>query len=282
LGLAVEFVDVSFSYQLLEGSGIVLNGINFRLESGACLGIIGRTGSGKTTLLKLLNGILVPSKGKVVIGDDTDKTPVEHRNRVGVILQRPEKQLFESSVSRDISYVLEHSGNFTPEEIKDRLEKTTNILNLDLNALGQRSPFSLSDLEKRKTAIAGVLVNDPDLVCFDEPGVGMDSSASREFIASLVKLKKLGKTIIIASHDLEPYLPLLDMLLVLADGQISAFGSPEKVFIFMKSHEELSELIPGMVPLIDELRTKGYPIPHGEWGKDAIYKIVCSRQKKVQ
>ncbi len=244
-----------------------LEGLNFGLAAGSVLGILGGTGSGKTTLIKNLNGLLTPSRGRVLL-DDKDITSYGPglRSRVGLVFQRPERQLFEETVFGDISFVLRRFSNLSEVEIRAKVRNACELLGLNIDEIGEQSPMALSDGAKRKVAIAGILVNDPEVLILDEPAVGLDPPSLADLIRALEKIKRiLDRTVIVVSHDMEPFLPILDLLMVLKQGSIAAFGAPYEVCEALKNDPDMRALLPELALLVFELRQAGVPLSADEF-----------------
>jgi energy-coupling factor transport system ATP-binding protein len=244
-----------------------LDQVTFALPHSKVLGILGGTGSGKTTLVKNLNGLLAPTKGRVLLdGKDTLSYGATLRRKVGVVFQRAERQLFEQTVYRDISFALTRRPGMEQAEIRERVEDACKLVGLDLADIANRSPFALSDGQKRKVAIAGILVNRPETLVLDEPTVGLDPPSSRELVLLLQGLKDSGAgTIVIVSHNMGPFLPLLDRLLVLDRGRVVGFGSPSEVFEKLADDKVMRQLLPELALAGRHLRRAGRPIPLDEY-----------------
>jgi energy-coupling factor transport system ATP-binding protein len=250
----------------------VLEDVNFVLPPGVVLGILGGTGSGKTTLIKHLNGLLFPTFGRLLL-DGKDTRAYRHGlgRTVGVVLQRPERQLFEETVVRDISFVLRRFSDLSRDEIVARVSTACDLLGLDVERIGHRSPLTLSDGEKRKTAIAGVLVNEPEVLVLDEPGVGLDPPSTQDLIHVLERMKASeGRSIVIVSHDMGPFLPLLDLLMVLNKGRVAAMGSPARVCEILGDDPTMREMLPSVGLLVHDLRKAGLPILRNEFRASAL------------
>jgi energy-coupling factor transport system ATP-binding protein len=254
-----------------------LEDVSFALDAGNFLGILGGTGSGKTTLIKHLNGLLYPTDGKVLVnGKDTRSFGPGLALKVGVVFQRPERQLFEDSVFNDISFVLRRFSGFSDDEISDKTMSAASRMRLDMEKLGDRSPFSLSEGEKRKVAIAGILANDPEVLVLDEPAVGLDPTSVIDLVEVLQHMKVVDKkTIIVVSHDMEPFLPLLDNLLVLKEGRIAAFGSTDEVVLNLRKDSTMIDMLPEIALLVSDLRAAGCPIPQNEFRLTVLAKELA-------
>jgi energy-coupling factor transport system ATP-binding protein len=244
-----------------------LDQVTFTLPQSKVLGILGGTGSGKTTLIKNLNGLLTPTKGRLLFdGKDSQSYGALLRRKVGVVFQRPERQLFEQTVYRDISFALTRLPGMEAAEIRDRVEEACKLVGLDLAEVADRSPFALSDGQKRKVAIAGILVNRPETLALDEPTVGLDPPSLRGLILFLQDLKNLGdRTIVIVSHNMGPFLPLLDLLLAMDRGRVVGFGSPSGVCEKLADDTDMRPLLPELALVFHDLRKAGCPIPQDEY-----------------
>ncbi len=258
-----------------------LSGISFAVAEGKFLGLLGGTGSGKTTLIKNLNGLLLPTRGRVLVdGIDTGRYGPSLRRKIGIVFQRPERQLFEETVFRDISFVLRRFSGLSESEIRSRVYEVCEIVKLDIDEVGERSPFALSDGEKRKAAIAGVLLNDPEVLILDEPAVGLDPPAVGDFLSILRDLKQSGKkSVVLVSHDLESFLPVTDELLVLHKGRVTALGAVGKVCDQLSEDAETRELLPGTALFVHDLRKAGIPVEPGDYSISHLADQIASFPK---
>jgi len=183
------------------------------------------------------NGLLKPSSGRVLIeGMDLSVPGIswsELRKRVGLVFQYPEQQLFEETVFDDISFVLRQRKVFSPAEVERRVESACASVGLDYEEFRGRSPFELSGGEKRRVALAGVLVQEPHLLILDEPTVGLDGPGKREILGQVKNLHHSGKTVIIISHAAEDLLGMVNRLVVLEGGKLLTTGPPAEVFSFL-------------------------------------------------
>ena len=249
-----------------------LEGVSFTLSSGKALGILGGTGSGKTTLIRHLNGLLFPTQGRVLIGGvETRAHGPQLARKVGVVFQRPERQLFEETVFKDISFVLRRFSRLSGEEILSRVDHACAQVGLVLRDIGDRSPHDLSDSEKRKVAIAAVLVNRPDVLVLDEPSAGLDPFAVAGLIRLLEEIKASGdKTIVVVAHDMEEFLPLVDQTLVMDRGHVAAFGTPSEVCAALRGDPETAALLPGLALVVDDLQSAGYDMNRSGYGARAL------------
>jgi energy-coupling factor transport system ATP-binding protein len=203
--MSIIVEDLSYIY--MKGSPfekVALDRVNCKIETGEFIGIIGHTGSGKSTLIQHFNGILKPTTGKVIINelDVTSKNLKEMRKHVGIVFQYPEHQLFEETVYKDIAFGLVKSG-IKLEEIDLRIRNIIKTVGLTPDIL-DKSPFELSGGQKRRVAIAGVIVMEPDILILDEPTAGLDPKGRDEVFDFIKKLhKNSGITVILVSHSME-------------------------------------------------------------------------------
>ncbi len=244
-----------------------LRDINFVLPTGKILGLLGGTGSGKTTLIRNLNGLLVPTRGVILLdGVDIGTYGSDLRRKVGVVFQRPERQLFEDTVFHDISFVLRRFSQLPESTIRSRVEKACNLVGLDIAEVGERAPYALSDGERRKAAIAGILVNEPIVLVLDEPAVGLDPPAISDLVSMIGSMKAQGGTsFVIASHDMDPFLEVLDFMMLLHEGRAVAFGTPDEVCSELADEAMFRPWLPDLAVLVHDLRSVGYPMQANEF-----------------
>lgn len=266
----MELCTENLEYVYNPGTALeeaALHDVSFSLPAGRVLGILGGTGSGKTTLIRTLNGLLVPTRGRVLLdGMDARSLGSKLRRRVGVVFQRPERQLFEETVYKDVSFVLRRFSGLPEPEIREKVARACSLVGLDVGVIGDRRPSDLSEGEKRKVVIAAMLVNEPDVLILDEPAVGLDPPSVKDVIRTIRRLKEAGdKSVVIASHDMDPFLSVLDLVLLLSHGRVKAFGSPWDVCSQLRSDPGAKALLPELVLLIHELRDAGYPLPPNEF-----------------
>lgn len=220
-----------------------LNGVNLEIKEEEFIGLIGHTGSGKSTLIQHLNGLAKPTSGKIII-DDVDITSKganlrELRQKVGLVFQYPEYQLFEETVYKDIAFGPRNLG-LTDSEVESRVVKAMELVGLNFETLKDRSPFELSGGQKRRVAIAGVLAMEPKVLILDEPTAGLDPKGRDEILGEIFELyNRGGITIILVSHSMEDVAKLVDRLVVMNDGKIAMDGAPREVF---KHSDELEKL----------------------------------------
>lgn len=232
-----------------------LKNINFTINSGEFVGIIGHTGSGKSTLVQHFNGLLKPTSGKVIIngGNVSGKNLKELRKQVGIVFQYPEHQLFEETVYKDIAFGLVKQG-LNSEIIKDNVISAINSVGLDETIL-DKSPFDLSGGQKRRVAIAGVLVMNPSILVLDEPTAGLDPKGRDEIFQIIKDLHRIrGITVILVSHSMEDVAKLVDRVIVMNKGQIDMDGSIKEVFSNIERLENIGLSAPQITYLMKRLK----------------------------
>lgn len=218
---------VKHSYE--DGTSVSLCGLDFVARAGQRVAVLGPNGAGKTTMLYHILGLLRSQEGLVrVFGED----PVEHwpkiRRRIGVVLQNVEEQLLMPTVADDVAFAPRQYG-LAEEEIASRVERALGLLGI--TGLAARVPHNLSGGEKRKVALAGALVMEPDLLVLDEPFEGLDPASRERMVALLGELASGGTTIVMSTHDIDAVPELADYAYVLAPGgRIVLSGTPDEVF----------------------------------------------------
>ncbi len=238
--MQIKSENLSYTYNpKAKGLAVrAINDISLTVNEGDFLGIIGETGSGKTTFIRHLNGLIKVQKkmGKLTVGefDLTSKKCNFQRLRakVGMIFQFPEYQLFAENVQKDVAFGIDNFFPKTSQQDKeDMVRGAIERVGLNYNEVKDKSPFELSGGQKRRVAIAGVIVTKPEVLVLDEPVAGLDPEGKREFMELLHVLKKdYVKTIIIVSHDMNLISENCNRVAVFSHGRIYAEGSPKEVF----------------------------------------------------
>lgn len=241
-----------------------LENINFSVDRGEFIGIIGHTGSGKSTLMQHLNGLLKPSSGKILLGGkdiwSDKKLTREARFRVGLVFQYPEYQLFEETVYKDIAFGPKNM-KLSPEEIDRRVRQAAEFVGLTEKQL-QVSPFDLSGGQKRRVAIAGVIAMEPEVLILDEPTAGLDPEGREEILANIQNYRQAkNATIMMVSHSMNDVARLTDRLLVLNGSHIAMSGTPGEVFERAQELEAIGLDIPEITRIFMALRKKGLNVP---------------------
>jgi energy-coupling factor transport system ATP-binding protein len=240
-----------------------LDNMNFSVERGEFIGIIGHTGSGKSTLMQHLNGLLKPTSGKVLLdGEDIwsdKKLTRQARFRVGLVFQYPEYQLFEETVYKDIAFGPKNMG-ISRQEIDRRVREAASFVGLTESQL-EVSPFDLSGGQKRRVAIAGVIAMEPEVLILDEPTAGLDPVGREEILANIESYRRAkNATIMMVSHSMSDVARLTDRLLVLNGSHIAMDGTPGEVFTRAWELEEMGLDIPEVTRVFMRLKELGLPV----------------------
>lgn len=222
-----------------------INGVSLTIVKGEFVVVSGRPGSGRSTFLQLLGGLLKPTSGEI-----------KNTGAVGVVFQFPERQFFEETVYKDLSFTLRRAG-IPEEEMEERVKKALTAVNMDFQPYCLMSPLELSSGEKRRVAIAAILVLDPDVIALDEPLAGLDGKGRREIVKELKRLQtEMGKTIVMATQDLEPVSKICDRIILFEDGLLSGYGSGDLI-------EEMVSVTSQIQSLQDALNGRGFDLGNG-------------------
>jgi len=221
----IEVKDIHFTYP----NGVeALKGVSLTIRNGEFVAIMGQNGAGKTTLVKHFNGLLKPTKGKVLVDEvETTKVSVATLARnVGFVFQNPDHQLFNETVEEEIAFALRNFG-FKENIMKRRVTWALNLLGLTLYR--KTSPFMLSGGERKRVALASVLAWNPKILILDEPTIGQDYQQKEKLRQFILQMKAQRKTIIIVTHDVEFVAECSPRVLLMRDGKIVADGEAIEV-----------------------------------------------------
>lgn len=260
----IELKNVSFVYGAGEPYEIrALDNINLHLGGSVMTGFMGHTGSGKSTLVQLLNGILKPTSGQVLLdGKDIWEDPKKIRDirfRVGVVMQYPEYQLFDETVRDDIAFGPKNMG-LSKAEIDQRVMDAVHFAGLDENLL-DKSPFELSGGQKRRAALAGVIAMRPEILVLDEPAAGLDPGGRREILGRIREFQRSsGTSVIIVSHSMEDMAMYCDRIIVMSAGKVAMDGTCSEVFGRYNELLNVGLDVPQITYVADELRKHGIDI----------------------
>lgn len=240
-----------------------LKDINLEILDGQFIGIIGHTGSGKSTLTQLLNGLLKATSGNIYVDGkdiyDEDYNMRDLRNKVGLVFQYPDHQLFETTNFEDVCFGPKNQG-LDRKEIELRAFEALRNVGFP-EELYYQPPFDLSGGQKRRVAIAGVLAMKPDVLILDEPMAGLDPAGRDEILGLVARMhKELGITIILVSHSMEDVAQYVDRLIVMNQGEVMYDGAPKEVFPHYKELEAVGLAAPQVTYLMHELKEKGLDV----------------------
>ncbi|MCR4911349.1 MAG: energy-coupling factor transporter ATPase [Bacilli bacterium] len=262
--MPVKVKNVSFSYLVKTPNEVkALDDVSFEIKDNSITTIIGHTGSGKSTIIQLFNALMVPSSGEIEVDDfvitsnpKKNKRIKELRRHIASIFQFPEYQLFEETVEKDVAFGLKNYGMKEPEAI-EKAHKALKLVGLD-ETFYKRSPFELSGGEKRRVAIAGILVLNPDILIMDEPTAGLDPAGTKIVLDLIQSLHNQGKTIILVTHDMNVVLNYATDVIALKNGKVSFDGKPSNLFEL--SSEDLALEVPPLYAFSKMLYDKGIKV----------------------
>ncbi|MEM2093593.1 MAG: ATP-binding cassette domain-containing protein [Candidatus Bathyarchaeia archaeon] len=251
----IEVQDLHFTYP----SGVeALRGISLKIGDGEFVAIMGENGAGKTTLVKHFNGLLKPTKGRVIVnGIETTKVSVATLARkVGFVFQNPDHQLFAETVEEEISFALKNFG-FSPDVIEKRVTWALNLLGL--TQYRKTSPFMLSGGERKRVALASVLAWDPEILILDEPTIGQDYQQKENLRQFIMQLRTQGKTVLVVTHDVEFVAECNPRVLLMRSGKLIADGEARKILTDPEILAHSSIIPPQITQLFLELSDFNFP-----------------------
>mgnify|MGYP004577595839 FL=1 len=262
---------------------VAVNDLNIEIMEGEFLGIIGHTGSGKSTLVQMLNGLITPTTGKVLLRDkdinENKKKLREVRFQVGMVFQYPEYQLFEETVYRDIAFGPTNMG-LTGDELDKRVRESARFTGLK-DKLLDKSPFDLSGGEKRRAAIAGVIAMDPDVLILDEPTAGLDPQGRDKLLNQILSYHRERKnTVILVSHSMEDIARVADRILVMNKGNAEILAPKREVFAQGERLEKMGLRVPQITKITQLLQKKGIDLPDGILTVEEAFDSIMTLLKK--
>ena len=237
-----------------------LDNVSVGFETGKVTGVIGHTGSGKSTLVQMLNGLLQPTEGQVLLdGKDiweNKKDIGRVRFRVGLVMQYPEYQLFDETVEADIAYGPRNMG-LPAEEIALRVKEAAEFVGLEEELL-KKSPLELSGGQKRRAAIAGVIAMKPEVLVLDEPAAGLDPRGKEEIFRGLLAFRRAyGTTVILVSHSMEDMAKYCDNIVMMGGAKLLKSGTVADIFSEPALLREAGLDMPAVFRLAEALRERG-------------------------
>ena len=285
--MPIEVKNLTHTYS--EGSAFqatAIRDVNLTIEDGEFIAVIGHTGSGKSTLVQHLNGLLKPTSGQILVdGEDLNGEKVDRRRirqKVGLVFQYPEYQLFEETVAKDIAFGPKNQG-LAPDEIDRRVRRAMDWVHMDYDKYAERSPFELSGGQMRRVAIAGVLAMEPKVLILDEPTAGLDPQG-RDAILGMVKELHAqgGVTVIMVSHSMDDVSRLATRLVVMSRGQLVATDTPRAIFQQVEMMERIGLGVPEAAKLCALLRARGVQLPEDLYTLDEAREHILARWKEAQ
>ena len=255
----IKIENVSYTYG--EAKAPALQGVTLDVARGSFTAVLGHNGSGKSTLAKCLNGILIPTEGRVLVeGMDTadEEKLLDIRRTVGMVFQNPDNQIVASVVEDDVAFAPENLG-VPSAEIRARVDAA-------LNAVGMydfrlHAPHLLSGGQKQRVAIAGVLAMQPECIVLDEPTAMLDPIGRREVLATVEALRReKGMTVVLITHHMAECIGA-DRLIVMSGGRVALDGTPKAVFSQVEAMRREGLTVPETTELLYGLRAAGWNLP---------------------
>lgn len=271
----IEVDNLTFEYEREDGTrNKALDSVSFSVEKGSFTAIIGQNGSGKSTLARNLNGILVPTSGKILVdGMDTSDDDViwDIRSKVAMVFQNPDNQIVSSIVEDDVAFGPENLG-VDPAEIRKRVDDA--LKRVEMYEFRSKGPHNLSGGQKQRVAIAGAIAMRPECIVFDEPTAMLDPRGRQEVLDIAKELNTEGITVILITHFMEEAAKA-DKIIVLDKGLIKLQGAPVDIFRESDVLKEISLGVPPAVELADKLRNRGIHVPDNIIDEDELVRFLC-------
>lgn len=275
----INILDASYIYssQSEDISDVeAISGITSSFGRGSFIAVLGRNGSGKSTFAKLLNALLLPTRGVVYV--DSVKTADEDfvweiRKKVGMIFQNPDNQIVGTTVEEDVAFGLENLG-IEPSEIRRRVDET--LSTIGIGEFAESQPHHLSGGQKQKVAIAGILAMKPECIVLDEATSMLDPIGRAEVMEVMKKLNRDENiTVIHITHHMDEA-SLADKVIVMDEGKIVMEGTPKEIFSRVEKIKSYGLDVPQVSELLHELNLNGYAFPEGILNVDEAFEALSA------
>ncbi|MCD2255352.1 energy-coupling factor ABC transporter ATP-binding protein [Lactobacillus sp. CC-MHH1034] len=276
---SLEVQNLYFKYSS-EATDYILKDINFQIEAGEWVAIVGHNGSGKSTLTKNLNGILAPTKGRVIVQGVTlaEATVWDIRRKIGIVFQNPDNQFVGATVADDVAFGLENRA-MPYAEMHQRVHDA--LAAVDMLAYERQEPAHLSGGQKQRVALAGIIAMAPDIIILDEATSMLDPDGRKQVIATVQQLQaRRHNTILSVTHDLEEA-ALADRVLVLNNGELIASGTPSKVFSQPKLLKKIGLDAPFTQRIKQALIHQGLKLPDGYLNSSELIEALWTLNSKM-
>lgn len=277
MSLVLENVSYIYGEGGLEETR-ALDDVSLSVPDHSFVGLVGHTGSGKSTLVQLMNGLIKPSAGRVLVDGfdlaDKSKEVRERRKQVGLVFQYPEYQLFEETIAKDIAFGPKNQGLNEDEQI-ERVKEAMALVDLDYETWKDRSPFELSGGQKRRVAIAGIVAMRPRYLILDEPTAGLDPLGRDHILEAIYRLyQKSDMSIILVSHSMDDVARFANYMIVMNKGAKVTEGSTEDVFAQADLLESIHLGIPSVMALLRALKKNGMDVATNALNVDDACRII--------
>ena len=277
MSLVLENVSYIYGEGGLEETR-ALDNVSLSVPDHSFVGLVGHTGSGKSTLVQLMNGLIKPSHGRVLVDGfdlaDKSKEVRERRKQVGLVFQYPEYQLFEETIAKDIAFGPKNQG-LTDDEQIERVKEAMALVDLDYETWKDRSPFELSGGQKRRVAIAGIVAMRPRYLILDEPTAGLDPLGRDHILEAIYRLyQKSDMSIILVSHSMDDVARFANYMIVMNKGTKVTEGSTEEVFAQADLLESIHLGIPSVMALLRALKRNGMEVETNALNVDDACRII--------
>lgn len=269
--MKIELKNVDYTYNEGEQDNVfALKDVNLQINSHELIGLIGQTGSGKSTLVQLLDGLLIPSSGDVIIDGINSKNKEKRREarfKVGLVFQYPENQLFEETIEKDIAFGPSNIG-LSKEEIEQRVKDSMQAVGLDFEKYREISPFDLSGGQQRRVAVAGILSMKPKVLVLDELTAGLDPKGRDDIFSEILKIYNDDPelTIVLVSHSMEDVAKYVDRVIVMNKGEVYSDLSTYETFT-KTDLEKIGLDLPQITKFMRRYKNEGHDV------RDDIYTV---------
>lgn len=284
MSCVLELQNLGFTY----GKGTpfekrAVDNVNLQIEQGEFIGVIGHTGSGKSTLMQMLNGLIRPTDGQVLLdGKDIWAEPKKIRQvrfKVGMVFQYPEYQLFEETVYKDIAFGAQNRG-LAGDALDKAIRDAADFTGLK-PALLDKSPFDLSGGEKRRAAIAGIIAMNPEVLVLDEPTAGLDPMGREVLLSQIVRYhKERHNTVLLVTHSMEDIARVADRIMVMNKGKLALFAPTREVFGRGDELQRYGLQVPQITRIMQDLRRRGFDVPESVLTVDEAFSALLPLLQK--